>query len=186
VKTDPEGRRGKWIIALLEYDVEIKPTKLIKGQGLAKLMAEYNLHALDINLIAAMSKEDEESSLVQVFEMFLISPWYSDIVYVLHHLSPPPLMARNKSRTLKLKAAKFCIMNNALYWKDPSGVLLNCLVEEETKQVTDDFHKGDYGGHLFCKTTANNILRAGYYWPTLFADVYKTVTSCHKCQIFQG
>lgn len=30
VKTDPEGRRGKWIAALLEYDVEIKPTKLIK------------------------------------------------------------------------------------------------------------------------------------------------------------
>ena len=38
VHTDPEGRRGKWIAALLEYDVEIRPTKLIKGQGLAKLM----------------------------------------------------------------------------------------------------------------------------------------------------
>ena len=62
VQTDPEGRRGKWIAALLEYDVEIKPTKLIKGQGLAKLIAESNLHALDINLIVAMSGEDEESS----------------------------------------------------------------------------------------------------------------------------
>lgn len=31
VQTDPEGRRGKWIEALLEYDVEINPTKLIKG-----------------------------------------------------------------------------------------------------------------------------------------------------------
>ena len=38
VQTDPEERRGKWIAALLEYDVEIKPTKLVKGQGLAKLM----------------------------------------------------------------------------------------------------------------------------------------------------
>lgn len=37
VQADPEGRQGKWITALLEYDVEIKPTKLIKGQGLAKL-----------------------------------------------------------------------------------------------------------------------------------------------------
>ena len=42
-------------------------------------------------------------------------------------------MARNKSRTLKLKATKFFIMNNVLYWKDPDGVLLNCLVEEEAK-----------------------------------------------------
>ena len=62
VQTDPEGRCGKWISALLEYDVEIKHTKLIKGQGLAKLMAESNFHALDINLITAMSDEDEENS----------------------------------------------------------------------------------------------------------------------------
>jgi hypothetical protein len=27
----PEGRRGKWIDVLLEYDLDIKPTKLIKG-----------------------------------------------------------------------------------------------------------------------------------------------------------
>jgi len=31
VRTDLEGRRGKWIAALVEYDVEIKPTKLVKG-----------------------------------------------------------------------------------------------------------------------------------------------------------
>jgi hypothetical protein len=36
---DIEGRRGKWIAVMLEYDLEIKPTKLIKVQGLAKLMA---------------------------------------------------------------------------------------------------------------------------------------------------
>ena len=33
-----EGRRGKWIANILEFDIEIKPTKLIKGQGLAKLI----------------------------------------------------------------------------------------------------------------------------------------------------
>eukprot|EP00253_Pinus_taeda_P019646 PITA_19646 len=133
-----------------------------------------------------MSKEDEDSSLVQVSKIFIHSPWYSKVVYVLQHLSPPPGMDRNKSRTLKLRATKFCIMNNALYWKDPGGILLNCLVEEEEKQIMDDFHKGDCGGHLFWKMTTNKILRAGYYWPTLFADVYKTITSCHECQIFQG
>ena len=37
---DPDGKRGKWIAVILEYDLEIKPTKLIKGQGLARLMAE--------------------------------------------------------------------------------------------------------------------------------------------------
>ena len=95
VQTDPEGRHGKWIAALLEYDVEIRPTKLIKGQGVAKLMAESNLHALDINMIAAMSDEDEENSPVHVSEIFVTSPWYSDIMYVLQNLSSPPSMSRN-------------------------------------------------------------------------------------------
>jgi hypothetical protein len=36
---NPEGRRAKWIVVLLEYDIEIKETKLVKGQGLEKLMA---------------------------------------------------------------------------------------------------------------------------------------------------
>eukprot|EP00253_Pinus_taeda_P032562 PITA_32562 len=59
VQNDPEGRRGRWIASLLEYGLEIKPTKLIKGQGLAKIMAESNLHALDINLVAALSDNQE-------------------------------------------------------------------------------------------------------------------------------
>lgn len=54
---DPKGRRGIWIKTILEYDVEINPTKLIKGQGLAKLMANSNLCVLDINIIDALFDE---------------------------------------------------------------------------------------------------------------------------------
>jgi hypothetical protein len=28
---NPDGRRGKWIVVIMEYDIEIKHTKLIKG-----------------------------------------------------------------------------------------------------------------------------------------------------------
>ena len=48
---DPDGKMGKWIATILEYDLEIRPTKLVKGQGLAKLMAESNFQALDINMV---------------------------------------------------------------------------------------------------------------------------------------
>ena len=40
------GIRGKWVSMIQEYDLEIKPTKLIKGQGLAKMMTEGNEQAL--------------------------------------------------------------------------------------------------------------------------------------------
>lgn len=106
MQTDPEGRWGKWIAAMLEYDLEIKPTKLIKGQGLAKLMAESKFHALDINIIASLFEEEVEYSLVQVSEMFTSSTWYFDIVYVLQHLNPLLEVPRSKSRLLTSKASK--------------------------------------------------------------------------------
>jgi hypothetical protein len=52
---DPEGKMGKWIVVLLEYDLDIKPTNLIKGQGLAKLMEQTNFELLGINFIADLS-----------------------------------------------------------------------------------------------------------------------------------
>ena len=60
-QNNPDGRRGKWIAIILEYDIEIKPTKLIKGQGLAKLMAESSFHALDINFLAAVDEQGEQA-----------------------------------------------------------------------------------------------------------------------------
>ena len=47
-------------------------------------------------------------------------------------------------------------------------------------------HKGACGGHLYWKSTTNKILRVGYYWPTLFSDVYKKVRACLECQKFVG
>ena len=117
----------------------------------------------------------------QVHLDFLASPWYKDIVYVLLNLQAPPELSKTQARSFKLKAVKFCIINKFLYWKDLGGILLNCLLEEEAKQKIKEFHSGDYGGHLYWKTTAHKILRASFYWPIVFADTYKQVSTCHQC-----
>ena len=52
VQPDIDGKISKWIARLIEFDVEIKPAKLVKGQGLAKLLAEENCKLLDINLMS--------------------------------------------------------------------------------------------------------------------------------------
>ncbi len=59
-QSDPDGKRGKWIAKLLEYDVDIKPTKLVKGQGLAKLMTQSKLDCLNINLNAKISEISDD------------------------------------------------------------------------------------------------------------------------------
>ena len=62
-----EGKRGKWIATILEYDIEIKPTKLIKGWGLAKLMTKTNFQALDINEL----DNEQEMATPQISQAFL-------------------------------------------------------------------------------------------------------------------
>ena len=48
---DIDGKRANWIAKLIEFDIEVKPTKLVKGQGLDKHMAEENCDLLGMNLI---------------------------------------------------------------------------------------------------------------------------------------
>jgi hypothetical protein len=50
-----EGKRGKWITKILEYNLTIKPTQLIKGQGIAKLMIESNCKAIGLYHISGKS-----------------------------------------------------------------------------------------------------------------------------------
>ena len=110
--------------------------------------------------------------------------WYKDIIYVLQNLQAPIGMDKNRARFIKLKVVKYCISNGCLYWKDLGGILLNCLLEDEAKKISKEFYEGDCGGHHYWKTTINKILRVGYYWPTLFIDVYKKVRACIQCHKF--
>jgi len=56
--------------------------------------------------------------------------WYAAIINFLLKLEVPSEFSQSQARTLKLKATKYCINNNLLYWRDPSGVLLRCLDKE--------------------------------------------------------
>ena len=73
----------------------------------------------------------------EISEAFLDSPWYADIIFVLLNLQDPPGLSRTKARFLKLKAIRFCMIDNELFWKDHGGILLNWLVKEEAQKVLE-------------------------------------------------
>eukprot|EP00253_Pinus_taeda_P010277 PITA_10277 len=135
-----EGRRGKWIANILEFDIEIKPTKLIKGQGLAKLMSETNFQALDINQL----DHELELATPRINVAFEQSLWYSNICYILQNLCAPLGLSRTKCRFLKMKASRFCVMEGNFLWKNHEGILLNCLIEDEANNVIKEFHAGQH------------------------------------------
>ena len=109
------------------------------------MMTNSNCESLQINLLS--HQPDQLDTDIEVMVDFVTSPWYSDIVFVLRNMQAPDGLSKSRARFVKLKSAKFCIINKYLYWKDPGGVLLNCLLEDEAQQIKREFHRGDCGGH---------------------------------------
>ena len=108
-QAEPDGRRAKWIPTLLEYDIEIKPTKLVKGQGLAKLMAQSNHEALGINSFESDVDTSAQQEEGKVHPDFLASPWYKDIVYVLLNLQAPPELSKTQEGLSNLELQSFAL-----------------------------------------------------------------------------
>jgi hypothetical protein len=112
--------------------------------------------------------------------------WYKDIVYYLMNLACPNHLVAHKRRALRLKATKYCLMKDGLGWRNPEGIVLRCVDDVESKKLISEFHSGFCGGHYAARTTAHKILRAGYYWHSIFFDVHKFVRNCEACQLFTG
>ena len=79
---------------------------------------------------------------------------------------------------------KFLIVDNTLYHRGVDSILRHFLTHEEDEVVLNDCHGGACGGHLYGLSTAQKILRVGYFWPSIFKDCVDVVKRCQPCQVF--
>ena len=71
-----------------------------------------------------------------------------------------------------MKSNQYHLANNILYRKNYDGILLRCLEKDDAEHVLKEMHDSPVGGHYGGETIAHKILRAEYYWPTVFGDLY--------------
>jgi hypothetical protein len=184
IQPNIDGRRSRWIAKILEFDLEIKPPKLIKSKGLSILLAKSNCKALWVSFINEFLENQQAEpydTTAQADPPLARFPWYKDVIYFQQELRPHDGMKRNKEIDLNIKAIKYCLVGKYLYWKDTLGVLLICLDPHKAQRIMSEFHDSSCGGHHLWKTMAHNILRDGYLWPTLFTNVFTKVRACAKC-----
>lgn len=143
------GIRGKWISRIQEYDLEIKPTSKIKGQGFAKMLTEENERALDVG-----KKKDTKISL-EIHEDLQHHEWSKDIVFYLKNLSHLDHLKVHKKRALRLKAVKYCLNQEGLEWRNPKGLILGYVDEVEAQRLIEEVHNGFCGGHCVARTIAH-------------------------------
>jgi len=71
------------------------------------------------------------------------------------------------------------------------GLLLRCVNDEESHKLLHQIHGSSVyvihiGGHFSTKVIAFEIIRNGYYLPSIFRDSYKFTRYCDKCQKIVG
>ncbi|KAL5569425.1 hypothetical protein UlMin_026000 [Ulmus minor] len=62
-------------------------------------------------------------------------------------------------------------------------MIRRCIPREETDSILQQCHSSPYGGHFGGVRTANKVLQAGFYWPSLFKDAHSFASQCDRCQI---
>eukprot|EP00253_Pinus_taeda_P036025 PITA_36025 len=132
VQKDVGEKRANWITALQEYDLEIKPANIVRGQGFCKMLAG----------ASQISKNSSEE--VQVCEV-------------------------------SITMQNHCTLTSFIF-----------LRTVEAEKVLQKLHDGPAGRHYARDATAHKILRAGYYWPTMFKDSHSYVRKCQVCQTTTG
>ena len=64
----------------------------------------------------------------------------------------------------------------------PDKILRRCVLEHEKPLILAEAHAGEVGGHFSGKATAQKILMAGLWWPTIHKDAKEY---CRSCDIYQ-
>ncbi|KAK3034730.1 hypothetical protein RJ639_032683 [Escallonia herrerae] len=103
--------------------------------------------------------------------------WMDTIIKILSTGELPN--ERHEARNLRVREARYTLVEGVLYKKSFSLPYLRCLRPSESVYALQEVHEGICGQHLGGRTLAQKILRQGYYWPTMQKDAIE-FTQCRK------
>ena len=77
------------------------------------------------------------------------------------------LEGKDEARKLRVRSARYVLLNDALYKRGFSQPYLRRLSPDEANYVLREVHEGAYGNHSGARSLIHKVVRAGYYWPTI-------------------
>ena len=83
---------------------------------------------------------------------------------------------------MRVNSRQFVILDHRFFKRGSDGLLKRCVFETEVQSILIACHNSACGGHFSGQLTNQKILRAGYFWPTLFKDAHDYVRKCDVCQ----
>ncbi|KAK3022349.1 hypothetical protein RJ639_047054 [Escallonia herrerae] len=181
---------------MVQY-LNLVKTSAVKFQNftIRQIPRDQNTQADTLSRLASAEKMDvrcpiyleflEDRSISSQTEVETIEqePCWMDMIVT--YLSTRELPSeRHEARNLRVKAARYALVEGTLYKKSFSLPYLRCLHPSKSIYALQEVHEGICGQHLGGRTLAQKILRQGYYWPTMQRDAIEFTRRCDKCQKF--
>ena len=91
------------------------------------------------------------------------------------------LEEKDEARKLRVKSARYILMDEVLYKRGFSQPFLRCLALDEANYMLREVHEGACGNHSGARSLVHKVIRSGYYWPTIQADAKAYVKVCDQC-----
>ena len=162
--------------------------KKFKETSFVQIPREENMEA-DTSANEAMDEFDEiqympSIDLPEVLQVGNEENWMTSIVSYLK--DGTLLEEKDKAKKLRVKSAKYVLMDEVLYKRGFSHPYLRCLAPDKMNYVLREVHKGECGNHSRARSLVHKVVRVGYYWPTIQADAKAYVKVCSQCQRFSN
>ena len=204
VLQSPEGDKLKHKICLqyqatnneIEYEALLKGLELAKSVELANFIqilreeiVEVDTLAKEASVTGATDEFDEVQyvpsiDLPDVQQIENEENWMTPIV---SYLKDGKLSkGKDEARKLKVRAARYFLMEEVLYKIGFSQPYLRCLAPDEANYVLREVHEGACENHSGARSLIHKVVRARYYWPTVQADAKAYVKVCDQCQRFSN
>ena len=91
--------------------------------------------------------------------------WMTPIISNLKDESLPK--GKDEARRLRVRSARYVLLNDVLYKRGFSQPYLKCLSPDEANYVLREVREGACGNHSGARSFIHKVVRAGYYWPTI-------------------
>jgi len=73
------------------------------------------------------------------------------------------LEEKGEARRLRIKSARYVLINEMLYKRGFSQPYLRCLAPDEANYILREVHVGVCGNHSRARSLVHKVVRAGYY-----------------------
>ncbi|KAD3067349.1 hypothetical protein E3N88_35229 [Mikania micrantha] len=180
-KKDAKPRLIRWILLLLEFDIEIKDKK-----GAENVAADHLSRLEDPERSEIHEEEIGDRFPHEVIDFAEAEkqgmPWFTDLANFLAHEVVIEGMTTQQKKKFFRDAGKYVWDDPYLYRVGGDRILRRCVSRKEGLEILKHCHKGLTGGHHGHHSTAQKVFDCGFYWPSVVKDALEFVKKGDPCQ----